>query len=165
MQAHKPILFALMIAALAAGITGCLPEREELAQSLAHPGPTAYQRALANQHDPFLLNDVGPEVVGGRPRDFDMPMNEVERARLGRTPPPGVAPIVAPAVTVTPVPAPGAVPAYAPQPGTAPAPYAAAPAPITTSPAALPVAPTAPIYPTAPAPVQPAVPIQPRAPY
>lgn len=165
MRAPKTILIAPMFVALAAGLAGCVPERHELAQSIAHPGPAAYQRSLAIQHDPYLLNDVGPEVVGGRPRDYDIPLNEVQRARLGATPPPGVAPIAVPATTAAPAPAPPALPAYAPQPAPAAAPYATAPATITTTPAPPTAAPAAPIYPAAPAPVQPAVPIQPRAPY
>ncbi len=58
------------------------PEAEYLRQSFAHPGPAAYQRAQAVQHDPYLLDDVGPEVVGARPRDYQIPVNEVDRARL-----------------------------------------------------------------------------------
>ena len=29
------------------------------------------------------MNDVGPEIVGGRPRDYQKPRSEVERSRMG----------------------------------------------------------------------------------
>jgi hypothetical protein len=48
---------------------------------LLHPGPAPYQRALAEQFDPYPLPDLGPDVVGGRPRDFAKPRNEVQRSR------------------------------------------------------------------------------------
>src|SRR3954468_19095653 len=70
---------------------GCAPEVERLRQSIAHPGPDAYQRDQAIQHDPYLLDDVGPEVVGARPREYQRPLNEVERARLAAPVPPGIA--------------------------------------------------------------------------
>ena len=48
---------------------------------LLHPGPAGYQRAIAEQYDPYPLNDLGPEIVGGRPREFQKPQDEVSRAR------------------------------------------------------------------------------------
>src|SRR4051812_49679083 len=91
-------------------LAGCAPEMAGLQQSFAHPGPAAYQRAQAIQHDPYVWNDVGPEVVGGRPREYQIPINEVERARLAATRPVGLTPAPAPAVVVRP--APGAAPTY-----------------------------------------------------
>jgi hypothetical protein len=128
-------------------LSGCAPELAGLRQSIAHPGPAAYQRAQAIQHDPYVLNDVGPEVVGGRPREYQIPVNEVERARLAAPRPAGLTPVPAPAVVVGPIP--GAAPIYAT------APSAAAPALPPTG---------APIV-TTPVPAAPSYSVQQRAPY
>jgi hypothetical protein len=42
-------------------------------------GTTDRQKARAVVHDPYSLNDIGPEVVGGRPRDFMNPQAEAKR--------------------------------------------------------------------------------------
>ncbi len=42
-------------------------------------GTTDRQKARAVVHDPYTLNDIGPEVVGGRPRDFMNPQAEAKR--------------------------------------------------------------------------------------
>lgn len=49
-----------------------------------HPGPTQYQRYNAMLHDPYPDNDAGPEVVGGRPREFQKPLAEPARHRYLR---------------------------------------------------------------------------------
>jgi hypothetical protein len=146
---------------------GCAPEVERLRQSIAHPGPVAYQRDQAIQHDPYPLDDVGPEVVGARPREYLRPLNEVERARLAapvpagiQVPPRRVLPSAGPTITspVWPVaPAPPAVPNAA---AAAPMATTGTLAPVLTTPA-----PAVPIYPTTP--VAPVAPMQalPRAPY
>src|SRR3954464_10599668 len=114
-------------------LAGCAPEIAGLQQSFAHPGPAAYQRAQAIQHDPYVLNDVGPEVVGGRPREYQIPINEVERARLNTTPPAGLAPPAPPAAAGGPVPRPA--PPYVPGPPPGGPPYPPAGPPIITTPA------------------------------
>ena len=58
---------------------GC--SRKVQKPSLFNPGPANYQRQNATVHDPYPLNDVGPPIVGGRPRDFQVPADEVTRAR------------------------------------------------------------------------------------
>jgi hypothetical protein len=130
------IAFLLM----ALSLTGCAPELAKLGQSIAHPGPAAYQRAQAIQHDPYVLNDVGPEVVGGRPREYMIPVNEVDRARMAATPPPGLTPMSPPAIVTAP--APSAAPTYMSAPAPGAPPYPPAGAPIVTTPA-----PAAPSYP------------------
>ncbi|MCO6459049.1 MAG: membrane or secreted protein [Pirellulaceae bacterium] len=45
------------------------------------PGPQALQQQNASLHDPYFDNDLGPEVVGGRPRDFQKPLAEPVRNR------------------------------------------------------------------------------------
>lgn len=42
-------------------------------------GTTDQQKARAVKHDPYPLNDIGPEVVGGRPREFSNPQAEPVR--------------------------------------------------------------------------------------
>ena len=44
------------------------------------------QKSRAAAVDPYPLNDIGPEVLGGRPRDFMNPLPEPERAFDGRLP-------------------------------------------------------------------------------
>lgn len=76
---------ALLLASIAASVVGCSAEAGRVIQfpDLAHPGPAPIQRARAIQHDPYPLSDLGPEVVGGRPREYQQPLPEVDRARLG----------------------------------------------------------------------------------
>jgi hypothetical protein len=42
-------------------------------------GTVDRQSARAVYHDPYPLNDIGPEVVGGRPREYAQPMPEATR--------------------------------------------------------------------------------------
>ncbi|QDV27158.1 hypothetical protein [Aureliella helgolandensis] len=42
-------------------------------------GTTDRQKARAVIHDPYPLNDIGPEVIGGRPREFYTPQAEAHR--------------------------------------------------------------------------------------
>lgn len=62
------------------------------------PGTLQQQRLNASVHDPYVDNDAGPEVVGGRPRDFQKPWSEADRSRSwlsgmwGRQPPPATPP-------------------------------------------------------------------------
>ncbi|MEM9354073.1 MAG: hypothetical protein AAGA92_13755 [Planctomycetota bacterium] len=51
---------------------------------LRSPGTAPVQRYNATQFDPYPQNDVGPEIVGGRPIDFQLPPDEVVRARQER---------------------------------------------------------------------------------
>ncbi len=50
-----------------------------------NPGPAGYQQYQAtNGADPYPLPDLGPPVVGARPRGFIQPVPEVERSRQYR---------------------------------------------------------------------------------
>jgi hypothetical protein len=49
--------------------------------NLYDPGNAATQRYSAIFHDPYPLNDVAPEIVGGRPREYTAPVPEAARAR------------------------------------------------------------------------------------
>lgn len=47
-------------------------------------GTTNRQKARAAVHDPYPLNDIGPEVMGGRPREFFDPEPEAVRHQVTR---------------------------------------------------------------------------------
>ena len=89
-------------------LAGCSPTVHK--PRLLHPGPAGYQRAIAEDFDPYPQDDVGPAIVGGRPRDYQIPPDEVARARqqqpVGpwRTTAPIGAPITAPVIAPAPVP-------------------------------------------------------------
>ena len=62
-----------------------------------HPGPAEYQRAQAQRTDPYPEPDTGPEVVGARPREFQVPSAEPTRVQTEYSwskrygpPPPGL---------------------------------------------------------------------------
>ncbi len=52
--------------------------------NLLQPGTIAAQQRRAIRLDPYTNNNIAPEVVGGRPRDFQVDRSEVNRARLLR---------------------------------------------------------------------------------
>ena len=68
-----------LVLAIAAG---CSPYTR--VPQLYSPGNAATQRFDAVYHDPYPLEDVGPEVVGGRPREYQRAVPEVTRGRLFR---------------------------------------------------------------------------------
>ena len=68
----------LLIGLIAVGITGCNMSRSRLRS----PGSVQQQRANAMMFAPFTDEDAGPEVVGGRPKDFQKPLSDTERSRL-----------------------------------------------------------------------------------
>jgi hypothetical protein len=71
------LLLALLTAPLMAG--GCANGGHPLFQA---PGTIHQQRLRATIHDPYSDQDVGPEVVGGRPRDYQQPLPEPVRNRI-----------------------------------------------------------------------------------
>jgi hypothetical protein len=105
---RKPIVFQwlLVVGIVAANSAGCTPEANRYIRfpNLLHPGWAGQQRAEAIEHDPYPLDDVGPEVVGGRPREYQRPLNEVERARLKAPPPIALQPIPVPSFSAGPPP-------------------------------------------------------------
>ena len=46
------------------------------------PGTYRQQRFEAVAHDPYPQDDLGPEVVGGRPRDYQKPVAEPVRDKM-----------------------------------------------------------------------------------
>ena len=68
---------AILLALLAPGLIGGCAYRPFEGPA----GPLSYQRQNAILHDPYFDNDLGPEVVGGRPREFQKPLPEPVRSR------------------------------------------------------------------------------------
>ena len=50
-------------------------------------GTVDRQNSRAVVHDPYPLNDIGPEVVGGRPRGYMNPLPEAKRNQIYGEPP------------------------------------------------------------------------------
>jgi hypothetical protein len=76
----------LVVVALAASLAGC---RTMWPRWFA-PGNIQEQRYSATLHDPYPSAYAGPEVVGGRPREFQKPLAEprasqLQQERLWRT--------------------------------------------------------------------------------
>ena len=68
-------IFALLLAAVFS--CGCqTPPR-----LFGPQGTMQNQQREASVFDPYTDNDLGPEVVGGRPRDFQKPAPEPVRSR------------------------------------------------------------------------------------
>lgn len=73
-----------LLVSLCVPIAACSPSVRT--PQLYNPGPAGYQRFQATAgHDPYPLPDVGPEIEGARPREFQVPTPEVERARQFRS--------------------------------------------------------------------------------
>ncbi len=63
---------------LIGGLTGCRSSRSPFRP----PGTIKKQQFNATVFDPYADNDIAPEVVGGRPKDFQKPLSEPDRSRL-----------------------------------------------------------------------------------
>jgi len=46
-----------------------------------HPGPAQEQQLRAQRFDPYPENEPGPAITGARPREYEKPVPEVDRAR------------------------------------------------------------------------------------
>ncbi len=75
-------LVTIGLAASLLSLPACSPTIRK--PRLGSPGTAPIQRYNATQFDPYPLPDMGPEIVGGRPPDFAVPVPEVERARQFR---------------------------------------------------------------------------------
>ena len=75
MERNRSWLFAIGLV-VAAGCQG--------APGVLNPGPPQYQRHVSQQFDPYPSVEEGPEVVGGRPLDYQHPYSEVSRSQPGR---------------------------------------------------------------------------------
>ena len=76
---NRKLFLAVVVSALIAIHGGCSPTIRM--PRLLHPGTAAYQRAQAEQFDPYPQNDMGPAIDGGRPIDYQVPVPQVERSR------------------------------------------------------------------------------------
>lgn len=70
------LLAGLFVVTLLVGCNGTVRK-----PSFLNPGNTATQRYNAIVHDPYPLDDAGPEIVGGRPRGYQDPVPEVRRGQ------------------------------------------------------------------------------------
>ena len=57
----------------------------------SNPGTTIRQQFRAMRHDPYADVDIGPQVIGGRPREYQLPVPQAVRNQpypqnLGATP-------------------------------------------------------------------------------
>ena len=68
----------VLLIVVAVSLSGC---RGIYVPSLQGPGSADYQRAWAQRYDPYPENQVGPEILGGRPREFEESRSEPQRAR------------------------------------------------------------------------------------
>lgn len=77
-RSHTWIGLAALSLFVTAGCPGMRP------RPLQPPGPVPYQQFNATVHDPYVDQDAGPEVVGGRPREYMEPRAEPVRSRTWR---------------------------------------------------------------------------------
>lgn len=66
---------------LAVSLAGCASGRPGWGFATGQ-GTTERQKSRAVIHDPYPLNDIGPEVVGGRPREYFNPQAEPVRQNV-----------------------------------------------------------------------------------
>jgi hypothetical protein len=74
---RRGLVLAVLLLPLAAG--GCAAGR---GFNIFQPGTIQQQRLRATVHDPYPDRDLGPEVVGGRPREYQQPLPEPVRNRI-----------------------------------------------------------------------------------
>ncbi len=70
-------LFFPVAACVLLGLSGC----KGYHNPFSPPGTIQQQRLSASVYDPYADNDAGPEIVGGRPRDYQKPWSEADRSR------------------------------------------------------------------------------------
>jgi hypothetical protein len=75
MRSRYPRLVACLACAACLAAGGCISDP-------FNPGSIQQQRLWATVHDPYSDQDLGPEVVGGRPRDFQQQLPEPVRNRM-----------------------------------------------------------------------------------
>ncbi len=68
----------IVLLALAVAIPACCVTKP----NLTSPGTIEQQRFRSVMFDPYSDVDIGPEVVGGRPREFQRPLSQVDRNEL-----------------------------------------------------------------------------------
>ncbi|MCC9605229.1 hypothetical protein LOC68_24005 [Blastopirellula sp. JC732] len=73
MLTSRPKSIAALIILAVSQCAGCWHLKHT---PLFDPGTMQQQQQRAMAYDPYTNNDLGPEVLGGRPRDFDRPPAE-----------------------------------------------------------------------------------------
>jgi hypothetical protein len=67
-----------LLALIIIGLAGC---QSTSPPSLTHPGSAKAQQNQAVRFDPYPENEMGPAMVGVRPRAYENPIPEPARAR------------------------------------------------------------------------------------
>lgn len=77
-SSRLPLALGTLLALCALSSAGCAGSR----WNFFRPGSVQQQQLRATVHDPYSDVDAGPEVVGGRPRDYMQPLPEPVRNRI-----------------------------------------------------------------------------------
>lgn len=81
-RSRSQLALVIAVSVILLALTGCnvsLPR-------WGFPGTLPQQRFNATMSDPYADSDVGPEVVGNRPREFEKPLPEPVRSHIFATP-------------------------------------------------------------------------------
>ena len=70
-------VWMLCLGVLLAAGAGCHVARPNWSQ----PGTAPQQQQRAQRYDPYPENEPGPKLTGVRPREYEKPIPEVDRAR------------------------------------------------------------------------------------
>ena len=70
---HAAVVAAVCVAPMA----GCL----NMMPDVSSPGPAPLQQSRAAFHDPYPDPNLAPPVVGGRPREYQVPHHEAVKNR------------------------------------------------------------------------------------
>ena len=76
MQIRRIALALLGVAGLSVSLSGCSGGFPRL---FGPRGPVQTQRLDASYYDPYPDDKLGPEVVGGRPRDYQKTLPQAEQ--------------------------------------------------------------------------------------
>jgi hypothetical protein len=71
-------LRVLLVVSLLCWVPGCCQPRRPI---FGPQGTVQQQRLSGSVFDPFADNQAGPEIVGGRPREYQQPWSEAQRSR------------------------------------------------------------------------------------
>ncbi len=73
--------------ALAVAACGCAQDRPDFGwPRLFGPGPADRQQQRAVRFDPYPQDNGGPSLTGVRPREYEKPIPEIDRARWQQSP-------------------------------------------------------------------------------
>ncbi len=72
----RGLLYLIALFVLLPVCGGCLAT-----PNVFHPGTEAHQQDRARIFEPYPENEPGPPIVGGRPREYQNPVAEVDRVK------------------------------------------------------------------------------------